>query len=121
MDKKKEPPKFSMEPTFGSIPSGQKQIVQINFFPGYEKEYNHKFVLDIDQNPKQFPIQCKGTGTSINLEFEPNLAQIGPVLPYDQFSYCVVEVKNPTDYDTELFSIDFDKQYIKDEDILNNY
>jgi hydrocephalus-inducing protein len=49
------------------------------------------------------------------------VARIGPVLPYDQFSYCVLEVRNPSDYDTELYSIDFDKQYTKDEEILNDY
>ena len=47
-DKKKEPLKFAMEPTSGSIPSGQKQIISIHFFPGFEKEYQYKFVLDID-------------------------------------------------------------------------
>jgi len=48
MDKKKEPLRFSMEPTSGSIPSGSKQIIAISFFPGFEKEYQHKFNLDID-------------------------------------------------------------------------
>lgn len=71
-DKKKEPCKFELLPTSGVISSGNKQIVTITFSPSYEKDYNHKFVININQNPKPFPIFCKGTGTSINLVFNPN-------------------------------------------------
>lgn len=121
MDKKKEVPKFVLNPTSGSIPSKQKQIVEITFAPLTEKDYQQKFVINIAQNPKAFHILCTGTGTAINLEFAPAKALIGPVLPYDPFAYTVLAVKNPTDYDTELYSIDFDQVYKEDENYLNNY
>lgn len=121
MDKKKEEPKFQMVPVSGCIPSKQKQVVEITFAPTTEKQYQHNFVLNIKENPKQFVIKCKGQGASINLEFSPLSCCIGPVLPYDKFAYTVLEVTNPTEYDTELVSMEFDKQYLQDEDILNNY
>lgn len=33
----------------------------------------------------------------------------------------MIEVYNPTDYDTELYSTDYDKKYLEDEAILNDY
>jgi len=33
----------------------------------------------------------------------------------------VLELKNPSDYDTEVYSVDFDKLYIEEEQILNEY
>ena len=33
---------------------------------------------------------------------------IGPILPYDKFAYAVLEIKNSSEWDTELFSLDFD-------------
>lgn len=56
-------------------------------------------------------LNLKGTGSSINLLFNPQLINIGPILPYDKFAHAVLEVKNPTEFDTELFSLDFDTQY----------
>lgn len=32
-----------------------------------------------------------------------------------------MEVKNPTEYDTELYSTDFDTKYLVDEEYLNSY
>jgi hypothetical protein len=42
-------------------------------------------------------------------------------LPYDGFAYQVLAVTNNTEYDTELYSLDFDKQYLKDEEVLQQY
>jgi len=35
--------------------------------------------------------------------------KIGSVKPYDEFAYQVLAVTNPTEDDTELYSLDFDK------------
>lgn len=46
---------------------------------------------------------------------------IGPVLPYTDFSYAVLEIRNPSDYATELINLDFDTQYTVDEEMMNAY
>jgi len=49
------------------------------------------------------------------------LVNIGPVLPYDTFAYGVLEISNPTPYPTELYSLDFDKKYLEEEETLASY
>lgn len=38
-------------------------------------------------NSKPLSMDLRGTGTSIGLDIVPNKVKIGPVLPYDNFSY----------------------------------
>jgi len=45
--------------------------------------------------------------------------KIGPCLPYNDFAHCVVEVINPSEYDTELYNLEFDNLYLFDEEILS--
>ena len=58
---------------------------------------------------------------AINLEHRPPLISIGPVLPYKEFAYAVLEVHNPSDYDTELINLEFDTQFLQDEEMMNVY
>ncbi len=43
------------------------------------------------------------------------------MLPYNNEAYALVEITNPSDYDTELFSLDFDQQFLKEEKHLAKY
>lgn len=47
--------------------------------------------------------------------------KIGPVLPYDNKAYALLEISNPTQYPTELISLDFDKKYREDIEALTIY
>jgi hydrocephalus-inducing protein len=66
-------------------------------------------------------IIVKGAGTSVGLEFNPDRLNIGPVLPYNNKAIMRLDIKNPSDYDTELFSTNFDSDYLKDEDMVRSY
>ena len=46
---------------------------------------------------------------------------IGPVLPYENNAWKILEIKNLSEYDTEVFSAEFDKEYIKDETEIREY
>jgi len=92
----------------GFIAPGEKQKIEITFIPTQEKAYEIKFLLSIKENPKNFSIAAKGLGVSINLQVSPQQIQIGPILAYNQFAYQVLQVKNPTNYDTELYSLQLD-------------
>ena len=46
---------------------------------------------------------------------------IGPILPYDGFSHAILEIKNPSEFDTELFSLDFDNQYLLNDEMVATY
>lgn len=43
------------------------------------------------------------------------------MLPYAEFAYTILEVRNPSDYDTELISLDYDPQYTQDEEMLTQF
>lgn len=43
------------------------------------------------------------------------------MLPYADFAYTILEVRNPSDYDTELISLDYDAQVTLDEEMLAVY
>ena len=58
---------------------------------------------------------------SINLDLKPLAITIGPVLPYEQFAYSILEIRNPSEYDTELYSLEYDTTYLKDEEMISSY
>ena len=64
---------------------------------------------------------CRGTGVTIPLEITPLNISIGPVLPYEGNAWKIVEVKNLSEYDTEIYSIEFDKEYVRDESEIREY
>jgi len=66
-------------------------------------------------------ITCKGQGTAHTLEFDSPLVELGPVLPYRHDSYCIVEMKNTSEYNLEVYSTDFDTQFKEEEDMLKAY
>ena len=118
---KKEEQKFTMNPISGIIQPMQKQTVEITFTPTVEKVYNQRFVIKIKENPKDFVMSAKGQGTQVVLDLNPQQLHIGPILPYDNFAHAILEVSNNSEYDTELISLDFDQQYIQDEEALQNF
>ncbi len=90
--------RFAINPTSGFIAPGQKQTVELTFMPTTEKPYTYKFSLLIKENPKQLFINVKGVGTSINLECIPEKINIGPVLPYENFAYSILQVCSTSKY-----------------------
>ena len=118
---KKEEVKFIMNPNSGKIPSGGFQIVEVNFAPSAEKEYQFKFPIKIVDNSRVLTLDLKGVGASIALDVQPSKIKIGPVLPYSAFEYEVLEIHNPTNYATELISLDFDKKFKEEEETIAAY
>ena len=48
----------------------------------------------------------------------PDTVKLGPVLPYSTSAIACIEMKNPMEIPIEVYSLDFDKQYIEEEEIL---
>lgn len=66
-------------------------------------------------------IPVRGTGISIQLDIQKDKFDIGPVLPYDAHAFQKVEIRNLSEFDTEIYSLDFDAQYLKEEEALRGY
>jgi hypothetical protein len=69
---------------------------------------NFKFSINIKENPKPLVILVKGEGESISLIQSSDTVNIGPVLPYDDKAYAVIKIRNASEHDTELYSLDND-------------
>ncbi len=112
---KKDESRFQLLPQSGCIQPGQRTTVQLSFMPSQDKTYQYKFMVSIADNAKSLMIYVRGQGAQVALEYSPEIIKIGPVLPYDDCAYALLEVRNPSDYDTELFSLDFDRQFCQEE------
>ena len=105
----------------GRIFSGSFQIVKVLFTPSVDKEYINKFPIKIQENPKMLNLELRGVGTCIGLELKQLKLKIGPVLPYDEKAFSMLEISNPTKYPTELINLDFDKRFKEDIETLSIY
>ena len=66
-------------------------------------------------------LDLKGTGTGIGLDLKQTTVKIGPVLPYNEKAFSLLEISNPTQYTTEIISLDFDKRFKEDIELLSTY
>lgn len=82
--------------------------MELTFIPSASVCLNYKFCIVIKENPKNLIISVKGSGTYVSLDIFKDKFEIGPVLPYDDCAYQKVEFKNNSDFETELFSLDYD-------------
>ncbi len=48
----------------------------------------------------------------------PETVKLGPVLPYNTSAIACIEMRNPMDQPIEVYSLDFDKIYFDEEEIL---
>ena len=79
--------------------------------PLYERYYTRKFIIKISSNDKKLVITATGYGSAVNLSLSTDNMIIGPVLPYTKDSYQAVEITNNSNYDTEVFALEIDKQF----------
>ena len=89
------------------------------FTPNGDKQFAQKLAFKCAQNSnKMFILNVKGQGIHYQLEMLPETIKLGPVLPYDRSAIQEFEIRNPMDQPIEIYSLDFDRQYIEEEDIL---
>ena len=107
-----------MWPHSGVLVPGQRQTVDIMFTPSADKPYVQKLAFKCNQNQKQFILNVKGQGINYTVDLVPETIQLGPVLPYDPSAIQAFEIRNPMEQPIELYSLDFDKQFLDEEEIL---
>jgi hydrocephalus-inducing protein len=113
--------RFQVWPHSGVLQPGQRQTVDVMFTPNADKPFNQKLAFRCAQNQKQFILNVRGQGINYQVELLPETIALGPVLPYDSSAIQTFEIRNPMDIPIELYSLDFDKQYTEEEDILRRH
>lgn len=66
-------------------------------------------------------MELKGAGIALSLDNVPAKIKLGPVLPYNNKCYAALDITNTSKYSTELVSLDFDKSYKNDLELLAAY
>ena len=90
----------------------------VRFFPSEEKEYEVTIPIKINFNPKIFTISLRGCAVKLAVQFEPEVLNIGPILPCSDGIEARCQLYNPTNYPIEVYSLEFDHQYIEEDEIL---
>ena len=62
-------------------------------------------------------ISVSGQGNEPKLEFSSTLIEFGPVLPHSAGDEKEVIVRNPSSFPVEIYSLEFDKQYLDEEKV----
>ena len=88
------------------------------FVPNSDKPFVEKLQFKCKDNPKQFILNVKGQGVNNMIELVPDTIKLGPVLPYYKESLESFEITNPMEHAIELYSLDFDTQYLEEEEII---
>ena len=80
--------------------------------------YVDKIPFVIRQNAESdLCLTVQGSGSEPQLEFDLNLIAFTPVLPFSPGTESEVTVRNPMSYPVEFYSLEFDKQYIEEEEV----
>jgi hydrocephalus-inducing protein len=105
-------------PLSGTLLSGQRSTIDVMFTPNSDKPFAQKLMFKFKENQKQFVLNVKGQGTNNSVELVPEAIKLGPVLPYHTKSIECFSIVNTMDHPIEIYSLDFDKQYLAEEEII---
>eukprot|EP01135_Chromosphaera_perkinsii_P007876 Nk52_evm68s1020 gene=Nk52_evmTU68s1020 len=120
-ESKVEPPcPFIVIPSSGVLAPDEKLNVEIKFTPTSEDVHSFQIPFKIKMNPKAHIVKAKGVGTESQLVFTPSVVEFNAILPYSGGDENKVTVFNPTARPVEMFSVDFDKKYLEEEEILRS-
>ncbi|NWI09406.1 HYDIN protein, partial [Crypturellus soui] len=109
---------FEVMPLCGSLAPGQRCNLRVRFTPTEERTYSTHVRVNICKSNEHPELQLTGRGLEPRLEFEPPVLTLGPLLPYSSGMQGSVVVRNPCDFPIEFYSLDFDQQYLAEEEIL---
>uniref|UniRef100_A0A669QXT0 HYDIN axonemal central pair apparatus protein n=1 Tax=Phasianus colchicus TaxID=9054 RepID=A0A669QXT0_PHACC len=115
---KAKPCVFEVLPLAGDLAQGQRCNVRVRFTPTEERSYRCELKINICQSSRPLQLQMSGYGLEPRLEFDPPLLELGPLLPYSSGATGTVVVKNPCEFPIEFYSLEFDQQYLAEEQIL---
>ncbi|XP_071613168.1 hydrocephalus-inducing protein homolog [Heliangelus exortis] len=115
---KDKPPVFVALPSAAALAPGQRCNVRVRFSPTEEKFYRSELKINICQSSQHLQLQVSGRGLEPHLEFSPPVLELGPLLPCSSGVERTVVVKNPCEFPIEFYSLEFDQEYLAEEQIL---
>ena len=77
-------------------------------------------MIRIAQSSSRHVISVCGQGNEPKLEFSSTLIEFGPVLPHSSGDEKEVIIRNPSSFSVEIYSLEFDKQYLEEEKVYGS-
>ena len=118
LKKVKDDPKITITPSEGSLRGGKKEVLCIEFMPSDERRYVVETIMKIESNKNTKSVNIVGSGFATPLKFEPQVVELGPIIPYSDGDEKVITVHNTSHLPIEFYSLDFDSAYKMEEEIL---
>ncbi|XP_051512768.1 hydrocephalus-inducing protein homolog [Myxocyprinus asiaticus] len=109
---------FEILPYNGTLYPGDRTNVQVKFSPAEGRAYSQRLMITVAQSTQKIMLLVQGQGEEPQLEFSSSELDFGPILPYSKGKMAEVMVRNPCSFPVEFYSLDFDKQYLEEEEIL---
>ena len=110
---------FELIPKTGSLDPGQRANIQVKFMPTKEQRYTSRVTIRLAQSSRKVLLQVNGEGKEPALELEGNLLEFGPILPHSVGEEKSVVLKNPGNAPIEIYSVEFDQQYLDEERVIS--
>ena len=111
---------FDIMPNHGQLAPHGRENIQIRFLPSDGQPYKETLILMVADSTKRITIDVSGTGEAPRIEISKSMVELGPILPFSDGATIDVTLKNPCDFKVEVYSLDFDRQYLDEEEILRN-
>ncbi|MCO5608438.1 hypothetical protein L7F22_062648 [Adiantum nelumboides] len=114
---------FHCNPSLGTVLPNEYFNLEIRFMPVHRlHSYSVKLPMKTLHVPGLKYISCKGHSYSLPFSIEPTEVQLAPIIPRGmppvQYSLDLI---NSSDQLIEVYSLDYDAQYIEEENILRAY
>ncbi|KAJ3159463.1 hypothetical protein HDU86_001781 [Geranomyces michiganensis] len=109
---------FDFFPSSGVLAPNETCMLSCHFIPSEDRVYEETLSIKINMNAKHVNLRVRGHGIQPRVEFEPDHLVLGPVLPASEGAVKRFTAYNPTNHPIEMYSVDFDKQYLEEEALL---
>ncbi|EKX37002.1 hypothetical protein GUITHDRAFT_78541 [Guillardia theta CCMP2712] len=109
---------FTVVPSKGVLSPGEACNVEVVFHPRVARSYSARIPLKVAQNPNKHVIRLLGQSDSLRLRFDPPSLDLEPIHPHVMETEKRVRVYNDCETSIEFFSLDFNEQYLQEEELL---
>lgn len=114
---KEAPLVFELIPSSGHLLPGQRKNVQVKFMPLEETRYTQRIPIRMTQSTRKLCLTVVGNGMEPKLDFNMGHANFDPILPHSLGDEKEVIVSNPCPFPVEMYSLEFDRQYLDEEEV----
>ncbi|KAI9095517.1 hypothetical protein DFS34DRAFT_651319 [Phlyctochytrium arcticum] len=109
---------IELSPPFGVLQPGESTFLSVRFMPADDRLYDETLSIKVAMNTRMQNLRVTGKGVQPTIIFEPDSLVMGPVLPFTEGVMRKFIAYNPTDYPLEMFSLEYDQQYLEEEELL---